>query len=43
MGGFWPRIYVVKKGYARDIYFLLISGEANGWFLANDLRLGPMI
>jgi hypothetical protein len=23
MGGFWPRIYVVKKGHARDIYFLL--------------------
>jgi hypothetical protein len=23
MGGFWPRIYVVKNGHARDIYFLL--------------------
>ena len=23
MGGFWPRIYVVKKGHARGIYFLL--------------------
>jgi hypothetical protein len=23
MGGFWPRIYVVKKGHARDIDFLL--------------------
>jgi hypothetical protein len=23
MGGFWPRIYVVKKGHARYIYFLL--------------------
>ena len=23
MGGFWPRIYAVKKGHARDIYFLL--------------------
>jgi hypothetical protein len=23
MGGFWPRIYVVKKGHARDTYFLL--------------------
>jgi hypothetical protein len=23
MGGFWPRIYVVEKGHARDIYFLL--------------------
>ena len=23
MGGFWPRIYIVKKGHARDIYFLL--------------------
>jgi hypothetical protein len=23
MGDFWPRIYVVKKGHARDIYFLL--------------------
>ena len=23
MGGFWPRIYVIKKGHARDIYFLL--------------------
>jgi hypothetical protein len=23
MGGFWPRIYVVKKGHARDIYFVL--------------------
>jgi hypothetical protein len=25
MGGFWPRIYVVKKGHAhaRDIYYLL--------------------
>jgi hypothetical protein len=23
MGSFWPRIYVVKKGHARDIYFLL--------------------
>jgi hypothetical protein len=23
MGGFWPRICVVKKGLARDIYFLL--------------------
>jgi hypothetical protein len=22
MGGFWPRIYVVKKGHARDIHFL---------------------
>jgi hypothetical protein len=22
MGGFWPRIYVVKKDHARDIYFL---------------------
>jgi hypothetical protein len=22
-GAFWPRIYVVKKGHARDIYFLL--------------------
>jgi hypothetical protein len=23
MGDFWPRNYVVKKGHARDIYFLL--------------------
>jgi hypothetical protein len=23
MGGFWPRTYVVEKGHARDIYFLL--------------------
>jgi hypothetical protein len=23
MGGLWPRIYVVKKGHARGIYFLL--------------------
>jgi hypothetical protein len=23
MGGFWPRIYVVKKGHAREIYFIL--------------------
>jgi hypothetical protein len=23
MGGFWPRIYVIKKGHARDIHFLL--------------------
>jgi hypothetical protein len=23
MGGFWPRIYVVRKGHTRDIYFLL--------------------
>jgi hypothetical protein len=23
VGGFWPRICVVKKGHARDIYFLL--------------------
>jgi hypothetical protein len=23
MGGFWPRIYVVKKGHARDICLLL--------------------
>jgi hypothetical protein len=23
MGGFWPRIYVVEKSHARDIYFLL--------------------
>jgi hypothetical protein len=22
-GGFWPRIYVVKKGHTRGIYFLL--------------------
>jgi hypothetical protein len=27
MGGFWPRIYIVKKGHAhaRDIYFLLAA------------------
>ena len=23
MGGFWPRIYVIKKGHAWDIYCLL--------------------
>jgi hypothetical protein len=23
VGGFWPRIYVVEKGHARGIYFLL--------------------
>jgi hypothetical protein len=23
MGGFWPMLYVVKTGHARDIYFLL--------------------
>jgi hypothetical protein len=23
MGGFWPRIHVIKKGHARGIYFLL--------------------
>ena len=23
MGGFWPRVYVVEKGHARDIHFLL--------------------
>jgi hypothetical protein len=23
VGGFWPGTYVIKKGHARDIYFLL--------------------
>jgi hypothetical protein len=32
MGGFWPRIYVVKKGHARDIYFLLQT--RNFWHLS---------
>jgi hypothetical protein len=29
MGGFWPMIYVGKKGHARDIYFL--SQTRNFW------------
>jgi hypothetical protein len=31
VGGFWPGIYVVKKGHARDIYFLL---QSDAQFLA---------
>jgi hypothetical protein len=31
VGGFWPRTYVVKKGHARDIYFLL---QRDAQFLA---------
>jgi hypothetical protein len=32
MGGFWPRIYVVKKGHARDVYFLLQT--RNFWYFS---------
>jgi hypothetical protein len=39
MGGFWPRIYVVKKGHARDIYFLLQTRSSQ--FLA--LQRPPLL
>jgi hypothetical protein len=32
MGGFWPRSYVVEKGHARDIYFLLQA--RNFWYFS---------
>jgi hypothetical protein len=35
MGGFWPRIYVVKKGHARDIYYLLQT--RNFWYFSAPL------
>jgi hypothetical protein len=38
VGGFWPRIYVLKKGHARDIYFLLFI-ITDAQFLA--LRSAP--
>jgi hypothetical protein len=31
MGGFWPRIYLVKKGHAREIYFLLQTQTRTFW------------
>jgi hypothetical protein len=27
VGGFWPRIYVIKKGHARDIYFVVADAQ----------------
>jgi hypothetical protein len=27
VGGFWPRIYVVKKDHARDIYLLAADAQ----------------
>jgi hypothetical protein len=37
MGCFWPRIYVVKKGHARDIYFLLQA--RNFWHFSDPSSL----
>jgi hypothetical protein len=37
MGGFWPRTYVVKKGHARNIYFLLQIADAQFLVLQRPL------
>jgi hypothetical protein len=37
MGGFWPRIYAIKKGHARDIYFVLHVADAQFLVLQRPL------
>jgi hypothetical protein len=39
MSGSWPRIYVVKKGHARDIYYIFLLADAQFLVLQRPLFL----